>query len=80
MADCSDRSPDYYHTCYCLSGLSTIEHGLTRNMETGLKNAVLGGWWEIVGETGQLEPTHPVFNIALSKAMRALQKWNPDFQ
>lgn len=26
-----DRSADYYHTCYCLSGLSTAQHLIRYN-------------------------------------------------
>lgn len=27
------RGPDYYHTCYCLSGLSTVQHMVTIDNE-----------------------------------------------
>ena len=55
LVDKPGKSRDYYHTCYCLSGLSIAQHSFTDKIVRGDKN-------------NTLEPTHPIFNIVLSKA------------
>eukprot|EP00605_Chrysophyceae_sp_TOSAG23-4_P001626 GSChrysophyteH1.ASY1.ANO1.1786.1 assembled CDS len=59
MRDKPGKSPDFYHTCYSLSGLS-----ISQNFSRAY---VLGD------ETNQLEPTSAVFNIGLSRLKCALK-------
>ncbi|KAI7879783.1 terpenoid cyclases/Protein prenyltransferase [Lichtheimia hyalospora FSU 10163] len=33
LIDKPSKGPDYYHTCYCLSGLSTVQHKVTIDSE-----------------------------------------------
>jgi len=55
------RSRDYYHTCYCLSGLSIAEHfivddvkeseeivGGKKNVLVSIKKTSWNIWWEKV--------------------------------
>ena len=77
FTDRYDRNPDYYHTCYCLSGLSICEHQVW---------PVLGSPFEVIipdedmsddDDDGTLtqhaeeekltRATHPIFNISLRK-------------
>lgn len=57
------RKPrDYYHTCYCLSGLSVCQHSWLKDEDSSpLPHAVLGPYSNV------LEPVHPVFNIVLDR-------------
>lgn len=57
------RKPrDYYHTCYCLSGLSICQHSWLKDEDSSpLPRAVLGPYSNV------LEPVHPVFNIVLDR-------------
>jgi len=66
LRDKPSKNRDFYHSCYCLSGLSVSQHVLsTRNDSTG---TVL--YQDEVKNT--LAPTHPIFNIRLDrvKSMR----------
>ncbi|ETE72721.1 Protein farnesyltransferase subunit beta [Ophiophagus hannah] len=56
-------SRDFYHTCYCLSGLSIAQHFGSGDL---LHEVVLG-----VPEN-RLQPTHPVYNISPGKVMQAV--------
>lgn len=51
---------DYYHTCYCLSGLSIAQHG-------SRPEQVLGGAKNLLART------HPVFNVEEGKVAQALR-------
>ncbi|KAJ8045286.1 Protein farnesyltransferase subunit beta [Holothuria leucospilota] len=64
LLDKPGKPRDYYHTCYCLSGLSLAQHFLTDNMNV---KYVMGG------EGNELQMTHPIFNIGLQSAEDALQ-------
>jgi len=75
------RPVDYYHTCYCLSGLSLSQHQISFRHE--LKEIASGGlsallWSEnedkkiVVGSPSNvLEATHPVLNIRMDKVRKA---------
>ncbi|KAJ3670811.1 hypothetical protein LUZ60_008237 [Juncus effusus] len=57
---------DYYHTCYCLSGLSISQYCFMQNDELRPKTSdVLGPYDNL------LEPVHPLYNIVLSKYYKA---------
>ncbi|CAJ0955131.1 unnamed protein product, partial [Ranitomeya imitator] len=73
LLDKPGKSRDFYHTCYCLSGLSIAQHFGSGEM---LHENILG-----IPENS-LKPTHPVYNIAPDKVGRAvmhfMQKEIPD--
>lgn len=75
LLDKPGKSRDFYHTCYCLSGLSIAQHFGSGAM---LHDVVLG-----VPENA-LQPTHPVYNIGPEKVIQAtmhfLQKPVPGFE
>lgn len=52
----SFRSPDFYHTCYCLSGLSIAQHQISD------PDFILGG------PTNLLKAIDPEFNLIKGKA------------
>ncbi|KAG6520523.1 hypothetical protein ZIOFF_017580 [Zingiber officinale] len=53
---------DFYHSCYCLSGLSLSQHSWSGDAGAApLPGAVLGPY------TNLLEPVHPLFNVVLDK-------------
>ena len=74
LVDKPGKGPDFYHTCYCLSGLSTAQHAVV--YDVALAGNEKGGYrsllWKceneyiIVGDVNNsLAPTHPVHNITL---------------
>ncbi|XP_076407022.1 protein farnesyltransferase subunit beta isoform X2 [Peromyscus maniculatus bairdii] len=75
LLDKPGKSRDFYHTCYCLSGLSIAQHFGSGAM---LHDVVMG-----VPENA-LQPTHPVYNIGPDKVIQAttyfLQKPVPGFE
>ncbi|TSR99406.1 Protein farnesyltransferase subunit beta [Bagarius yarrelli] len=57
-------SQDFYHTCYCLSGLSVAQHFGNKDLHHEL----------IIGkDENRLAPTHPVYNICPEKVAQAIQ-------
>ncbi|KFV66983.1 Protein farnesyltransferase subunit beta, partial [Dryobates pubescens] len=63
LLDKPGKSRDFYHTCYCLSGLSLAQHFGSGDLHHEL---VLGG------PENRLQPTHPVYNICPEKVVRAV--------
>ncbi|XP_009070032.1 PREDICTED: protein farnesyltransferase subunit beta-like, partial [Acanthisitta chloris] len=63
LLDKPGKSRDFYHTCYCLSGLAIAQHFGSGD----LHNEVVLGVPE-----NCLQPTHPVYNIAPEKVARAV--------
>lgn len=80
LLDKPGKSADYYHTCYCLSGLSVSQHSIQFDVEKAKELDKVDGlrslmWkcdneYTIVGDviTNSLNPTHPVHNITLRAA------------
>ncbi|XP_068110143.1 protein farnesyltransferase subunit beta [Hyperolius riggenbachi] len=63
LLDKPGKSKDFYHTCYCLSGLSIAQHYGSGEM---LQETVVGS------PDNLLKPTHPVYNIGPDKVARAI--------
>uniref|UniRef100_Q0VFT7 Protein farnesyltransferase subunit beta n=1 Tax=Xenopus tropicalis TaxID=8364 RepID=Q0VFT7_XENTR len=63
LLDKPGKSRDFYHTCYCLSGLSIAQHFGSGDI---LHELIVG-----VPEN-RLQPTHPVYNISPDKVARAV--------
>ncbi|XP_010173243.1 protein farnesyltransferase subunit beta-like, partial [Antrostomus carolinensis] len=63
LLDKPGKSRDFYHTCYCLSGLAIAQHFGSGDLH---HEVVLG-----VPEN-RLQATHPVYNITPEKVMRAV--------
>ncbi|NXV37995.1 FNTB farnesyltransferase, partial [Rissa tridactyla] len=63
LIDKPGKSRDFYHTCYCLSGLAIAQHFGSGDLH---QEFVLG-----VPEN-RLHPTHPVYNIGPEKVTRAV--------
>ena len=60
------KSRDYYHTCYCLSGLSVAQHGALRGGGSS------GGAVEVLGAPENLlPPLHPLYNLRASRVEAA---------
>lgn len=58
------RSPDFYHSCYCLSGLSVSQHNYTKI--NGIYHVLPEKY--VYGDHGNLvEAIHPVYNISMDK-------------
>lgn len=78
LLDKPGKGPDFYHTCYCLSGLSVAQHSIHYDQDMGAetKGGLRSLMWYckneyvIVGDlaTNSLNPTHPVHNITLRAA------------
>ncbi|KAK2864353.1 hypothetical protein Q7C36_003507 [Tachysurus vachellii] len=64
LLDKPGKSRDFYHTCYCLSGLSIAQHFGNKDLHHEL---VLGR------DENRLAPTHPVYNICPEKVAKAIQ-------
>ncbi|KAF9979250.1 hypothetical protein BGZ73_002518 [Actinomortierella ambigua] len=83
LKDKPSKSVDYYHTCYCLSGLSMAQHQMSfrhdlKEYAPGTLSQLL--WQEhvegmrIVGPpTNVIEATHPVLNVRMDKVHKAFQ-------
>lgn len=67
LVDKPGKSRDFYHTCYCLSGLSVAQH--FGNMDHH-HELILGR------EENRLAPSHPVYNICPEKVARALRHFH----
>lgn len=62
LRDKPGKARDYYHTCYCLSGLSTAQFSLSKSLNAlPLPSSVLGPFDNL------LIATHPLCNIVLDK-------------
>lgn len=62
LIDKPGKSRDFYHTCYCLSGLSAAQNFILKSHYT--VNTV-------GGEENLLKPIHPLYNISVDKALAA---------
>ncbi|CAH1790767.1 unnamed protein product, partial [Owenia fusiformis] len=68
LIDKPGKPRDYYHTCYCLSGLSVAQHFMSCNNLTSKT---------IIGDPdNELVETHPAYNIGLEAALKAGQYFN----
>ncbi|KAJ8269891.1 hypothetical protein GJAV_G00107940 [Gymnothorax javanicus] len=67
LLDKPGKSRDFYHTCYCLSGLSIAQHFGSRDFHHEL---ILGR------DDNRLAPTHPVYNICPEKVARAIEHFH----
>ncbi|XP_067895576.1 protein farnesyltransferase subunit beta [Heterodontus francisci] len=63
LLDKPGKSRDFYHTCYCLSGLSIAQHFGGGEL---LHDVIVGD------VNNRLEPTHPVYNISPEKVAQAV--------
>lgn len=62
LRDKPGKRRDYYHTCYCLSGLSLCQYSWSKDPDSPpLPKAVLGPYSNL------LEPVHPLFNVVLER-------------
>ncbi|TRY56978.1 hypothetical protein DNTS_023901 [Danionella cerebrum] len=67
LLDKPGKSRDFYHTCYCLSGLSIAQHFGNKDLHNEL---VLGR------DDNRLAPTHPVYNICPEKVAQAIEHFH----
>jgi len=61
IIDKPGKRPDYYHTCYGLSGLSSSQHGPE------------GTIMDISCGYNELEAVHPIFNVSFESADKAIK-------
>ncbi|KAJ6866670.1 protein farnesyltransferase subunit beta isoform X2 [Populus alba x Populus x berolinensis] len=53
---------DFYHTCYCLSGLTVCQHSCSKDYDSpSVPGQVLGPYSNL------LEPVHPLYNVVLKQ-------------
>lgn len=66
LRDKPGKRRDFYHTCYCLSGLTVCQYSWSENEESPpLASTVLGPYSNL------LEPIHPLYNVVLEKYYEA---------
>ncbi|KAJ0260566.1 PFTB repeat-containing protein [Hirschfeldia incana] len=58
---------DFYHTCYCLSGLSVAQHARSKDKDTPLNCDILGGY------ANHLEPVHLLHNVVMDRYNKAIK-------
>lgn len=59
---------DFYHTCYCLSGLSVCQHCCSKEADSSPPpKAIFGPYQNLV------EPIHPLYNVALDQYFEAYE-------
>ncbi|KAI7899408.1 terpenoid cyclases/protein prenyltransferase alpha-alpha toroid [Cokeromyces recurvatus] len=80
LIDKPGKSPDFYHTCYCLSGLSIAQHSIRYHPVLDVTKGLRSLLWTyenefvIVGHIDNLlAPTHPVHNITLRSVRNMIQ-------
>ncbi|KAJ8423216.1 hypothetical protein Cgig2_006769 [Carnegiea gigantea] len=62
LRDKPGKGRDFYHTCYCLSGLSVCQHITVEDSESSpLPQEVLGPYSNL------LEQIHPLYNVVLDR-------------
>uniref|UniRef100_A0A803QLV5 Protein farnesyltransferase subunit beta n=1 Tax=Cannabis sativa TaxID=3483 RepID=A0A803QLV5_CANSA len=66
LRDKPGKARDYYHTCYCLSGLSVCHYYRSEDEETPPPPSTMLGPY-----SNLLEPVHPIFNVILKKYYEA---------
>ena len=66
LRDKPSKSPDYYHTCYCISGLSVSQHYYDQNWTPTARKPL--------GSETALFPVHPVFGVCVGKES-LIQHW-----
>lgn len=66
LRDKPGKPKDYYHTCYCLSGLSLCQYSLSKEDSPPLPKAVVGPYFNL------LEPVHPLYNVVFERSIEAL--------
>ncbi|XP_033734614.1 protein farnesyltransferase subunit beta-like [Pecten maximus] len=67
LIDKPGKSRDYYHTCYCLSGLAVSQH---------FAGGKLAHLHTVGSQDNELKPTHPVFNIGVDAVAHANMYFN----
>ncbi|KAL7643942.1 UNVERIFIED_CONTAM: hypothetical protein RMT77_005953 [Armadillidium vulgare] len=67
LIDKPGKSPDLYHTCYTLSGLSIAQHFIVGNRH---KKVIVGN------PSNELAPVHTLYNIGVESAVAASQYFN----
>ncbi|ONI19544.1 hypothetical protein PRUPE_3G284100 [Prunus persica] len=73
MKDKPGLSRDFYHTCYCLSGLSVCQHMWSDEEDSPvLPRALMGSYSNL------LEPIHPLFNVVLEQYHEAREFFTRD--
>lgn len=68
LRDKPGKGRDFYHTCYCLSGLSVCQHIMVEDSESSpLPREVLGPYSNL------LEQIHPLYNVVLDRYYEAYE-------
>ncbi|KAF9583515.1 hypothetical protein BGW38_009296 [Lunasporangiospora selenospora] len=82
LRDKPSKSPDYYHTCYGLSGISLSQHHISFRHD--LKDIAPNGlssllWYKVAGKEcvagssrNLIAATHPILNVRMEKAKQAI--------
>lgn len=82
LRDKPEKQPDYYHTCYCLAGLSAVQHKCS--YDESLKRDEAIGWesfcWTMkqlqeVDPQNQVGQMHPIFVLPHRRA-EILRAWS----
>ncbi|XP_014672537.1 PREDICTED: protein farnesyltransferase subunit beta-like [Priapulus caudatus] len=64
LVDKPGKTRDFYHTCYCLSGLSVAQHYTSHNYNSR----------HVVGNRiNELKRVHPVYNICVDEVASAIE-------
>ncbi|KAJ8309223.1 hypothetical protein KUTeg_014097 [Tegillarca granosa] len=67
LIDKPGKQRDYYHTCYCISGLSVAQH---------FAGGKLSHVYVVGKSSNEIKPTHPVFNIGIEAVVHANMYFN----
>ncbi|CAG8511837.1 12144_t:CDS:10 [Rhizophagus irregularis] len=85
LIDKPKRGADHYHTCYCLSGLSTAQHHVIYDFERAkgkdLDSGARSLLWKddvtnriVLGDPNNLiNSTHPIHNVALPNVRKMIE-------
>ncbi|ORY48617.1 terpenoid cyclases/Protein prenyltransferase [Rhizoclosmatium globosum] len=70
LRDKPEKHPDYYHSCYCLSGLSIAQHNYVWSEDEQDFVVTLEGTKVVGDANNKLPATHPVHNIRIEYVKR----------
>ncbi len=85
MRDKPGKPPDYYHTCYCLSGLSSAQHCGEVGGASVVRACTQFEWVSVIMQVvvgpaeNNLRPADPLVNVVVDKlaAAREFYRMHP---
>ncbi|CAD7968730.1 unnamed protein product [Amoebophrya sp. A120] len=77
LRDKPGKRPDYYHTCYSLSGVSAAQNIFETTGEIGFKENLLEHTAHVSGDKqrNKVKPIDPFYNVGIDKSFKMESYW-----